>query len=157
MNLAYDPARGRSPWTKWAGIAAVFGLPLGYAIINGRWEAGIPLAIISLVGGFTGYVMTVRSLYAQNRRRKCAAILDERESRVFERANAYAFRALAILILLFLLYATVATEPERQWWLPRSTKDWWSLILPMSLVLPIIPTVIAEWLDPTSSAADGED
>lgn len=70
---------------------------------------------------------------------------------MLRRANTYAFRALAATLVLFVFYASLAARPERGWWIPTSSPEWRALLWPLALGLPVLPAVIAEWLDPVEA------
>lgn len=134
--------------TRYWGLLMIPSLLIGYGIINNNADAYLPLGVTGLLLGMIGFFMTIRSAYHRNRKSKKAA-LDERQLLVLMRASSYAFRGLAVLILLILLYGSFATQPERQWWFPRMSSEWRSLIMPTALILPLLPAIVAEWLEPS--------
>ena len=142
-----DTNAPRTSYTKYWGAIAVVGLPLGWSLMNFESGKAAMVATIPIIAGLVGYVLSIRSVYARKRHKRGLA-LDERQTALFYRANSYAFRATAILLLLGLLYGMMAGRAETTLWFPHSRDQWWHLLLPMALVLPILPTVIAEWLDP---------
>ena len=72
---------------------------------------------------------------------------------VLRRANTYAFRGLAATLVLVVFYASLAARPARGWWMPASADEWRALLWPLALGLPVLPAVIAEWLDPVEADA----
>lgn len=153
--LEVEPERDVS--TKWFGMVAVIRLPIGWALTN--ISTSLPyhiLLLFPLVPITVAYLMATRSMYfhsATSNRPLPGVKIDERQAALYYRATSYAYIIVAVGIVSTLLYCTFAAQPERRWWLPHSASEFLHVITPICLVLPILPAVIAEWLDPVSAAS----
>lgn len=153
MPNSFTLFSGRAATRLW-GIVTIPGLLVGYGIINNGDDAYLALGVASLGIGFVGFFVAILSSYHRNRRWR-ETRLDERQMLILQRANGYAYAGLAICVLLIMLYARIALQPERDWWFPQTGRDWSSLILPVALILPLLPAIIAEWLDPIAVDDEG--
>lgn len=146
------PRLVRCASTRYWGLVALPSLASGYVVASSAsppwtWTA------VPLVGlGVVGVMLTARSVSRRQRGRSAA--FGDREVIVLSRAHAYAFRAVAVAAVLFLFYASLASQPERHWWMPRSSRQWRSILWPLVLSLPILPALIAEWLGPAEPEAE---
>lgn len=143
----------RIPQTKWFGLLAVIGIPLGWSLMEFDFGHRNFITLIPMSIGTVGYLLVIRSIYFSSRD-GTKDHADERQKALYFRAGTYAFRGLVIILLLALLYATIASQPARQWWLPSSTEQFAHLLIPLGIVLPILPAVISEWLDPATKSED---
>lgn len=155
INELFEVEPERDASTKWFGMVAVIGLPIGWSLTSIATSSLFRiLLLLPLVPLTVAYIMAARSMYfhsATSNRPLPGVKIDERQAALYYRATSYAYIIVAAGIVLTLLYCAIATQLERRWWLPHSASEFFHVIMPICLVLPILPAVITEWLDPISA------
>jgi len=69
--------------------------------------------------------------------------LDERELLLNFKANTFAFRAITLLALLFLVYCGIAADTA--WWRPSAFDHWNALFWAVMLYATLLPTAYVAW------------
>lgn len=119
-------------------------IPVLYSLFpENRWArlAAPALLLLAVLGLFAVYV-TAGTMFSRQ------FLLDERQTRVRDRAYFIAFRLLAAIYAVVLAYVFVATMVwQGHLWLPRLPVEWFAALAFGSGLLSALPMSVAAWTE----------